>query len=257
MNEPNNPASPHNTGSPASAAGVPPLPPPLDGDASPTTTLEALLKRPVQMISLLHTAPSTRLPLTLFATATVVLMLYGVIVGSFSGGMQLFAAPVKISLGALASIFICLPSFFIFASLSGADVTLRSALGILGATLALTAVLLIGFAPVAWVFAQSTESVALIGALHLIFWLIAVAFGLRLLRLFMNMARVTDRMHLKVWAIIFLMVTLQMTTSLRPIIGKAPTILPTEKKFFLEHWTETLSADTANTPPPAAAPAQQ
>jgi len=40
-------------------------------------------------------------------------------------------------------------------------------------------VLLIGFAPVAWLFSQSTESLLLMGALHLVFWLIATYFGLR------------------------------------------------------------------------------
>jgi hypothetical protein len=241
MNEPNTPLTPANSS--AAGTGAPPLPPIIEADAGPTTALEALLKRPAHLISALHTARSTRMAVTLFATAFAVLMLYGIIVGSFSGGLQLVAAPLKISLGAIASILICLPSFFIFASLAGADVTLRGALGMLGATLALAAVLLIGFAPVAWVFAQSTDSVALIGTLHLLFWLIAVAFGLRMLRVFMNVAKVGDRLHLKVWAAIFVLVTLQMTTSLRPIVGTAPTIIPTEKKFFLQHWTETLSDD--------------
>src|SRR5256885_11130618 len=47
--------------------------------------------------------------------------------------------------------------------------------------ISLTTVLLIGFAPVAWVFSESTKSLPAIGALHLIFWLIATYFGLRFL----------------------------------------------------------------------------
>jgi hypothetical protein len=31
-----------------------------------------------------------------------------------------------------------------------------------------------------------------------------------------------------------------MTTALRPIVGKSDTFLPTEKKFFLDHWSECL-----------------
>jgi len=31
-----------------------------------------------------------------------------------------------------------------------------------------------------------------------------------------------------------------MTTALRPIIGRAETILPIEKNFFLQHWVDCL-----------------
>ena len=44
----------------------------------------------------------------------------------------------------------------------------------------------------------------------------------------------------KVWICLFLLVTLQMTTALRPIVGTAPTLLPEEKKFFVNHWRENL-----------------
>jgi hypothetical protein len=38
-------------------------------------------------------------------------------------------------------------------------------------------------------------------------------------------------------------VTLQMSTSLRPIIGPAEeTLLPQEKRFFLGHWVEVMGA---------------
>jgi hypothetical protein len=36
------------------------------------------------------------------------------------------------------------------------------------------------------------------------------------------------------------MVCLQMTTSLRPLVGKADTFLPKQKKFFLTHWSESM-----------------
>src|SRR5258705_340581 len=47
--------------------------------------------------------------------------------------------------------------------------------------LMLTTMLLIGFAPVAWLFSQSTESVNWMGTLHIMFWFIAAFFGLRFL----------------------------------------------------------------------------
>jgi hypothetical protein len=45
---------------------------------------------------------------------------------------------------------------------------------------------------------------------------------------------------LKVWVIVFLLVALQMSTALRPIVGTSETFLPAEKKFFVSHWFECL-----------------
>ena len=249
MNQPTDPSNP-----PApSRTGVPPLPispSPLTPDASPGLILETLLKRPAQLIDALQQKGGGGVSMWLAVVALLALAAYGLVVGTFSGGDQLVAAPLKISLGALLSMLICLPSLFIFACLTGAEVTLRGTTGVLNAALALTALLLIGFAPVAWVFSQSTESVAFIGALHLVFWLIALGFGLRLLRTFMDLLRVRDRVHLKVWSCIFILVSLQMTTALRPIVGTSPQRLPSEKKFFLEHWFENVSGKNQATESP-------
>jgi hypothetical protein len=222
---------------------LPPIPLAVEPNAGAASLLEALLKRPAQLVTAAHLSQSTRMALTLGLAAAILLLLYGIVVGSFSGGIQLAAAPVKIAIGSFLSVLICLPSFFIFASLAGAEITLRGAITVLMASLALTAVLLLGFAPVAWVFSQSTDSVGLISTLHVIFWFISVGFGLRLLRIFMNVARVTDQFHIKVWTAIFIFVSLQMITALRPIVGTANTLLPQEKRFFFHHWVETLSEE--------------
>ena len=47
---------------------------------------------------------------------------------------------------------------------------------------------------------------------------------------------------MKYTSAIFLLVVLQMTTALRPIVGMASTFLPTEKKFFVNYWGEVLKA---------------
>jgi len=40
--------------------------------------------------------------------------------------------------------------------------------------------------------------------------------------------------------VIFLLVAVQMTTALRPILGKSDTFLPKQKQFFLSHWADCL-----------------
>jgi hypothetical protein len=43
-----------------------------------------------------------------------------------------------------------------------------------------------------------------------------------------------------VWTIVFLLVTMQLTTSQRPILGRTPEFLTHEKKFFIQHWSDTM-----------------
>jgi len=104
----------------------------------------------------------------------------------------------------------------------------------------LMTVLLVGFAPVAWVFSQSTNSLPAMGVLHFLFWVIATWFGLRFLNA--GFAHLSAKPGgTRVWAMIFLLVMLQMTTALRPLIGKSDTFWSPEKKFFLNHWMETMA----------------
>jgi hypothetical protein len=101
-------------------------------------------------------------------------------------------------------------------------------------------ILLIGFAPVAWIFSQSTYSVAWMGGLHLVFWCVATIFGVRFLKQGFSRTEAKSQAGVNVWIIIFLLVALQMTTALRPIVGKSDTFFPAEKKFFIAHWVDCL-----------------
>ncbi len=160
---------------------------------------------------------------------------------SFSMKEQLWAAPAKVAGGMLFGSLICLPSLYIFACLSGAKARLIEVFGLVAGLLMLTTILLIGFAPIAWLFSQSTDSVNWLGTLHLVFWGIATIFGLRFLKMGFVQFQARSRAGLNTWTIIFVLVMLQMTTSLRPLVGTADTLLPTEKKFFLAHWIQCLN----------------
>lgn len=203
---------------------------------------EALLRQPRRVWFQLTQAGQLQLTLVLLGIAILGALAYGLVVGTFTGGDQLWAAPVKIAGGLLLSGLICLPSLYIFACLSGAHTRLAEVCGLVAGLLALTTVLLIGFAPVAWVFSQSTESVAAMGALHLAFAAIAVGFGMKFLARGFEQLNARFGGGLRVWTTIFVLVLLQMTAALRPILGTSDAFLPTEKKFFVSHWTDSLKA---------------
>jgi hypothetical protein len=216
----------------------------LPADREPITNLfsatEALLRQPRRVLFQLRQPGAGRVILALFLLSLGCSLIYGLVVGSFSMGTQLWAAPVKIAGGLLFATVICLPSLYIFACLSGSQARLIEIIGLVCGLVSLMCILLVGFAPVAWLFSQSTASVGWMGALHLLFCLVATCFGLRFLSSGFAYSRARSNAGLVTWAIMFVLVMLQMTTTLRPIIGKGDTFFPGEKKSFLQHWGDCL-----------------
>jgi hypothetical protein len=206
----------------------------------PITALEAMLRQPRRLLYQLRHGNARLVVASLCGIAVLSALVYGLVVGTFSGGTQLWAAPAKVTGGMLVSVLICLPSLFVFSCLAGSQARLVEVLGLVVGLLALTTILLIGFAPVAWVFSQSTSSVAVMGTLHLSFWTVATWFGWRFVRNGFTHLSARSGAALNVWFTIFVLVCLQMTTALRPLVGSADTLLPTEKRFFLAHWLNVL-----------------
>lgn len=230
------------------ASTLPPSPPPIVDnpmDRQPITgiisAVEAILRHPRRIHFQLTQNKTAGIITMLLGVAVFCALVYGVIVGTFSGGMQWWAAPVKIAGGLLVSALICLPSLYIFSCLSGSQARLSEVFGLLAGMLAVTTILLIGFAPVAWVFSQSTESVPTMGTLHLLFWIVATIFGLRFLARGFSQLKAGSNGMLVLWSTIFVLVALQMTTALRPIVGKSDHFFPEKKQFFLSHWADSLT----------------
>ena len=202
--------------------------------------IEAILRQPRRVMFQLRQPGAGQLIVSMLFVSVVCSLIYGVVAGTFSGGTQLWAAPIKIAAGLMISALICLPSLYIFTCLGGSQARLVEVFGLLAGLLMLMTILLIGFAPVAWIFSQSTESLAWMGTLHLIFWFIATCFGLRFLETGFSHSNARSLAGFRTWVVIFLLVALQMTTALRPILGKSETFLPAEKKFFVAHWGDCL-----------------
>jgi hypothetical protein len=198
--------------------------------------VEAILRQPRRLMYQLRQPGGSKLIVGMVFLTLACGLIYGLIIGSFSGHEQWWAAPVKFTGGLLIAGLICLPSLYIFAGLSGSTARLAEIAGLVAGLLLLMTVLLIGFAPVAWLFSQSTDSIVWMGFLHLFFWLVATAFGLRFLDAGFRQTQARSTAGLKTWTIIFVLVALQMSTALRPLLGRADTFLPTEKKFFIAHW---------------------
>jgi hypothetical protein len=246
MNEPSTPPIiPASASVPAGAGSTADLPAPAAPDEqapipSVVGTIESILRQPRRVMFQLRQPGSGPLIGGMVSVAIVCSLVYGVVVGAFSGGTQYWAAPAKIAAGLLLSTLICLPSLYIFACLSGSRARLVEVIGLVAGLSMLMTLLLIGFAPVAWIFSQSTESIVAMGALHLAFWFVSAYFGLRFLNAGFGVRPEGSGGGIKIWMVIFILVMVQMTTAVRPLIGTADTFLPTEKKFFVTHWVDSM-----------------
>jgi len=218
----------------------PPLDPPLPDQPDFRTLFESLLRRPAALVDRLA-EPGHRAIGKLVLLAAVSAIVFGAVLGTFAMHEQLWAAPLKITAGLAIATLICFPSLYIFASLAGARISVGHLAACLTGAIALAGLLLLGFAPAVWIFTQSTDSLGFMGFLALATWAISLGFGLGFLHRALKAARATRGGPFAIWAAIFALVTLQMSTSLRPILGRSDQLFTTEKRFFLQHWTETAN----------------
>lgn len=213
---------------------------PLDSVTVSAVT-EALLKRPARLAHELLLGRASPVRIALLGVCVVGLLLYGVVMACFSGGAQFWAVPIKVLAGVFLSAAICMPSLYILSALAGNRLTLGDMWGQLLTALALSSLLLAGFAPVAWLFSQSTGTAAWMGLLHLLLWVAALGFGYRLLKAGLEYTGGSLGKVLRLWAFVFLAVLFQMSTVLRPLVGTFKPLQVGEKRFFIQHWVDCMN----------------
>lgn len=217
----------------------PPLEAPLPEKPDLKSLFEALLRRPHALVARLA-EPDHGATGRFALMAVISILFFGFVLGCFAKHQQLWAAPAKITAGLVFSGLICFPSLYIFSTLAGARMSISQLAACLAGALALAGLLLLGFAPAVWIFAESTDSLGFMGTLAIGAWIIAVFFALKFLKSVILATGGTQKGPLFIWSTVFLLVTLQMTTSLRPILGRSDVLLTQEKKFFLQHWGDTF-----------------
>lgn len=203
--------------------------------------VDVLLKTPQQFFEHIRSEqPLLHYNIKLILLSFIGLAIYGVIMGSFTGGVQWVAVPIKIIVGTTISALLCYPSLYILAALSGADLRPAQIATLLSSALALTAILLLGFAPIAFVFTFSIQTLEFMGTIHLLLGFGSLYFGVRYLAQGLEAMDSQDSSFIKFWLVVFVVTLLQMSTTLRPILGQEDYLLTSEKKFFLVHWSESL-----------------
>ncbi len=207
----------------------------------------ALLRKPASVADNLinESGPSgTKIFLIVFVICHIA---YGLIMGLFSGDSQMYLVPLKFTLGTAVCALLCYPSLFIFACLSGVDVAPGKVFSILVGGLAMCSLLLVGFLPISFIFTFSVKSAIFMGFVHLLVWAVSVAFACGYIRKGLLLGVPQGNNFLYIWNIVLVLTLLQMSTTLRPLLGPQPkeqAPITSEKKFFLQHWAECLEQRT-------------
>jgi hypothetical protein len=219
-------------------------PPALRVDARPledpsfSAILDALLRSPARLLHAVREVDGTT-P-RLFAIGVVGLAATGLAMATWSGGPQIAAVPIKLALLAIVTTLVCMPSLHVLSALSGGAQSIKETLGALSMGVALTAVLGLALAPIAWVLSAATSSLALAGTLYLVVFLIAAGFGLGLVRRALATSAGTAVRGLGAWSVMFVIVALQLATTLRPLVGPFDGFWLHDRTFFLAHFVDCL-----------------
>lgn len=212
-----------------------------------------LLSRP---LAILERAPASGLgsALSVLAGSVVTWALYGAAAGFFQGGTGILLAALKAPLIILLALLLCLPSLFVFSAMAGTRWTTRTFLAVLAGFAGTLGMVLLALLPVSWLFSASSRHLSAAMICQFLLWLVALALSEKFLRKALA-ALGTRPSALALWMGLFCLVSLQVTTMLRPVLLRKPGggIFVTGKKSFLEHMGDVFYEDEA-VPPRKPAP---
>jgi hypothetical protein len=163
-----------------------------------------------------------------FILATIVggAALYGVSAGAYSSVPQAASAAVKLPLLILATFVICFPAFFVVQILVGSRLRLLQALVLALTAPALTAVLLAAFIPITVFFLVTGANYYFLELLHIVLVLVAGLTGMYALHEGLTLVCEKSGVYprkavtiMRVWALLFAFVGIQMAWNLRPFLG--------------------------------------
>lgn len=197
-------------------------------------SLDEILTEPLAVLERARAGTLSLAPLLLGTVLCAVL--YGAAAGFFQGDWQILVASFKAPLIVALTLLLCLPSLYVLSSLAGARWTRRSFLAVAAGFAATLALVLLALLPIGWLFSVSSRYLGSVVWLHVLLWVVALALGWRFLKRALQSAGAQGGMAL--WLLLFALVSLQVTTFLRPVLWRppgTPLFRFGEKLFFLEH----------------------
>jgi hypothetical protein len=151
---------------------------------------------------------------------------FGAVAGAYSGPFQAVSAAIKLPLLFFATFLVCFPAFFVVQVLVGSRLQLRQVVVLVVGALALTSIVLAALVPITAVFLITGANYYFQHLLNIAIAVIAGAFGMYWLHdgltLVCEKRGVYPRKAItimRVWALLFGFVGVQLAWNLRPFLG--------------------------------------
>ncbi len=152
--------------------------------------------------------------------------IYGFVMGIYNSLLQALVSAAKVPILFILSLIICYPALFVFNVLLGSKLGIWQSLAMILSSYALTACILVSFAPITLFFLLIGSSYAFLRLMHVAIFAIAGIAGMVVLSSGLKYAcehhSVYPRQGIRVfqiWVIIFAFVGTQLAWNLRPFVG--------------------------------------
>ena len=151
---------------------------------------------------------------------------YGAVAGAYAGPTQSVSAAIKLPLLFLGTLAICFPGFFVIQVLVGSRLRLSQVLALVLGALSLSAILLAAVVPITAFFLLTGANYYFLTLLHVLIVLGAGLVGMAVLHEGLAFACEKRGVYpkkamtiMKVWAVLFAFVGIQMAWNLQPFVG--------------------------------------
>ena len=182
---------------------------------------------------------------SLLFSSSIFLALYGAIIGSTNGALQMISSAFKLPALYLLTLIICLPTLYFFDVIFGSKRTFNQYLALLMASMAMISVMLLGFAPVTLFFRLSIDDFNFFRLLNVVVLaltgVIGVKFFYRSMLSLIEKETETAKNRYKLitaWLFLYGFVGSQLGWTLRPFFSAANTpfalFREIESNFYVE-----------------------
>jgi hypothetical protein len=184
--------------------------------------------------------------LSLLISSSVFFAIYGAIIGSFGGWLQMFVSAIKLPALYLLTMIICLPTLYFFDVIAGSKRTFGQYLALLLSSMAIISVLLFGFAPITLFFRLSINDYHFFILLNVVILAITGLIGINFFYKTMIMKLIKEQLLdnkqrflvIKSWLCLYGFVGSQLGWTLRPFFGHSNQTFalfrPIESNFYIE-----------------------
>jgi hypothetical protein len=152
--------------------------------------------------------------------------LYGAAAGAYAGPLQAVSAAIKLPFLFLGTLAICFPGFFVIQVLVGSRLRFAQVMALVLGALSLSAILLAAVVPITLFFLFTGANYYFLTLLHVLIVLGAGLVGMAVLHAGLAFAcekrgvyPKTAMTIMKVWAVLFAFVGIQMAWNLQPFVG--------------------------------------